>query len=425
MLASLLISVAGFEAGVRLLGVQAWTSPHWTYHPVLGWTQMPERRFAYTTRFGERVVVETNAHGFRDIEHTVDRPPGIRRLVVIGDSFSAAIEVNLEGTFWKRLEALLNHAGPDRWEVINLATGDWGTAQEWLALKQYGFAYDPDVVLLQIFPLNDICNNAIELAGLCRSGNDDLRPYFTLRGRGRGRGLEPASTQRSRNWLRRHSLTLRLLDGWWRLWRHRIDPPAQRDLDPDRLRVLGLGRLPPLLHSYVPVAHQAPVISAAWETTERLLLRINQRCKERGVKLLVMLAPFEVRLGERWEHFAAGRPPPPMERDYADDRLMRLFRAENVPIVSMKQVFDLHLDRVLPSRAGHFSPAAHALAAQALYDLMQTSGILDAGGGEDFDEAEPSTGGAATSGQPGKSPAHCAGHFAPPPKRAPAPRLRG
>src|SRR5207249_2550970 len=107
---------------------------------------------------------------------------------------------NLDQTFFRLLEERLNRTTTERWEVVNVGVGDFGTAQEWLALTRFGLPLAPDVVLLQIFPLNDVCNNSIELFDLCRSKNDPYRPYLI----DAESGLILTSAQPVRNFLRRH-----------------------------------------------------------------------------------------------------------------------------------------------------------------------------------------------------------------------------
>jgi hypothetical protein len=175
-----MLGVALFEGFVRLLQFDFNLSPYWKYHPVLGWTQVPNAVFDLEES-GEKLHVGFNSLGFRESNHTLVKPAGTKRIVVLGDSFCEVAQVNLEQTFFRRLQHLLNHdLGPAslKWEAINLGVGDFGNAQAFIALEKYGLAFSPDIVLLEVFPLNDICNNSIGLFGLCHSKNDPYRPYY-------------------------------------------------------------------------------------------------------------------------------------------------------------------------------------------------------------------------------------------------------
>jgi lysophospholipase L1-like esterase len=102
-----------------------------------------------------RVHIRVNAAGMRDDrEYPLSKPAGVRRVVVLGDSFSFAGKVALEQTFPKQLEARMNAAEPGRYEVLNLAVPGYNSRQQMLLLAERGLAYAPDLVLVA-FVLND------------------------------------------------------------------------------------------------------------------------------------------------------------------------------------------------------------------------------------------------------------------------------
>jgi hypothetical protein len=362
--------VAFFEAGFRAAGLEFNLSPNWRYHPVLGWSQVPDGSYDFVLE-GRQVQVSFNSAGFRDTEHERAKPPRVKRILVIGDSFSEAVQVNLEETFHQRLEAMLDEREPGRWEVINLGVGDFGTAQELVALTEYGLAFNPDVVIHQIFPLNDICNNSIELFELCRSDNDRYRPYF-VEAEGE---LRLTYRQPIRTALRRRIVSYGVLEHWiLRLTGH--DP--QNPDDPGRPRRLlesGFDGLDPLLLTYVPSEQQPRPIADAWRLTERLIERIVQTARARGIVYLGMVVPFELRLSPDWDDFARRQPPPRMDRKYPERRLSASFDRLGVPSVMMFEEFQPHLDEVLPYVGGHLSVAGHRRAAEALYRRLVESRI--------------------------------------------------
>src|SRR5262245_26253466 len=54
-----------------------------------------------------------NHEGWRDHDYTVAKPPGVTRILVLGDSYVQALQVPLDSTFHKQLERRLNaHARP-------------------------------------------------------------------------------------------------------------------------------------------------------------------------------------------------------------------------------------------------------------------------------------------------------------------------
>ena len=103
------------------------------------------------------VEYRTNSDGMRDDrEYPVEKPPGYRRLVFLGDSFTFGSGVVLEQTFVKQLAALLEGWTdvPYRWEVLNLGVPGYGTINEVESLEEKGLKYAPDVVIV-MYHLND------------------------------------------------------------------------------------------------------------------------------------------------------------------------------------------------------------------------------------------------------------------------------
>lgn len=101
------------------------------------------------------VDVRINARGLRerDIDHA--RPPGVRRVLMLGDSLTFGWGVAVEDTASRRLEARLRDDDPaGRWQVINAGVGNYNTRMEVRYLLAEGLRYEPEVVVLNYF-LND------------------------------------------------------------------------------------------------------------------------------------------------------------------------------------------------------------------------------------------------------------------------------
>lgn len=94
------------------------------------------------------VTVRINSQGIRaDEDIPLDKPPGVKRIVVLGDSYGMGYEVDLKDAFATRMADDLNAAG-EHVQIVNLSVSGYGTAEELLMLQNRGFAFHPDLVLL-------------------------------------------------------------------------------------------------------------------------------------------------------------------------------------------------------------------------------------------------------------------------------------
>ncbi|HSK80790.1 MAG TPA: GDSL-type esterase/lipase family protein [Thermoanaerobaculia bacterium] len=108
----------------------------------LGWALLPGARDRQTSAEFD-VPVRINAQGFRaDREYSPEPPPGITRLVAVGDSFTFGNGVHVHEAWPAVLERRLDA------EVINLGVAGYGVDQQLLMLESRGLDFQPDVVLL-------------------------------------------------------------------------------------------------------------------------------------------------------------------------------------------------------------------------------------------------------------------------------------
>jgi len=100
-------------------------------------------------------MAPTNSLGYRDLAHAIPKPPGIRRLVSLGDSFAWGASIEFDDTYAQRVGRALNRRRTgETWEVIQLSLPGMNTVEQASQLVEEGLAYGPDVVVLG-FVLND------------------------------------------------------------------------------------------------------------------------------------------------------------------------------------------------------------------------------------------------------------------------------
>ncbi len=101
---------------------------------------------------------QINAQGMRSAcDYAYAKPKGVRRIVCLGDSFTAGYEVEQAETFASVLERELASQS-QRVEVLNAGVSGFSTAEELLYLERELGRYEPDVVVLSFFS-NDLADN--------------------------------------------------------------------------------------------------------------------------------------------------------------------------------------------------------------------------------------------------------------------------
>ena len=100
-----------------------------------------------------RVSVATNSRGLRDREYSFEKPPGMLRVIMLGDSFTEGWGVPEKDTYVRRIERLYAEHGTKA-EVINTGVGNWNTVQEVEFFLTDAYRYNPDIVVLN-FTFND------------------------------------------------------------------------------------------------------------------------------------------------------------------------------------------------------------------------------------------------------------------------------
>ena len=117
-------------------------------NPAMGHEHRPNGR---ARLMGTDVVI--NSRGLRSPEFNVEPTPGVRRLIVLGDSLTFGWGVEEPDTYSRVLERMLNGSGR-RYEVINAGVGNYNTSQEVAWFAERGLAYKPDEVVLGFY-IND------------------------------------------------------------------------------------------------------------------------------------------------------------------------------------------------------------------------------------------------------------------------------
>jgi hypothetical protein len=342
IIAGLVVALIICEVGLRLMGIGY--PDFYENDPCLGSCLRPGIEGYYLKEGGAWVSI--NSDGMRDREHAIKHPPNTLRIAVLGDSFSEAMQVNQDETFWaimeKNLQGCPGLAGRQV-EVLNFGQAGFGVAQEFLALRHRAWKYSPDVVLLALFT-DDVRRNT---PGLMEYA---FNPYFSLEG---GKLVlhdklareewEQAMKRRGwawkfARWRQDHFRVFQLLDHsqreiktWWSQLRQAnasvgANPGSEAGLSDD-----------------IYCEPRSKACHEAWQVTEALLVAMRDEIAARGAKFYVVVLTNGAQVDPdpaKPAMFAKSLGVPDLL--YADRRLEKFCQQQDIPILLLAPAFQQH-----------------------------------------------------------------------------------
>ena len=133
-------------------------TPAWAYDPLIGARFTPQWTGRYFPSSGEEFVqVRSNRWGFRFPEYDLEKLPGTRRVALLGDSVTAALQVEADAHFRALLEGALNLHQPT--EVLNFGIPGTGPVAHLNVYRHFARRFDPDVVVIGIYTGNDFTDD--------------------------------------------------------------------------------------------------------------------------------------------------------------------------------------------------------------------------------------------------------------------------
>lgn len=354
--------------------------------PILGWRLEPSVRLInQNVEFS--VPIEYNSRGWRDTEHTLEKPEGTFRILVLGDSFMEAYSVALDDAFHRQLESLINASRATQIEVINLGVGGYGTLQEYQVFMEEGRLYDPDLVLVAFYTTNDVRNNSMEIEAestetfkvnsrpyLLPGGPDDwevVTTHYELAVQEYEEAIRQAQEEDTGFSIENLAI-VRLI----RQAQLRRDSQALTSAD---------ANLEQNLHFWIGVDSCEPTViyDEAWTITSRIFARLHQAVEDSGGQLVVFTVPG---LQEVDQEFKARVEELDPDHIYCldslpgNDRLRDVLSDLDVPMLDLVPTF-----REEENNKGvdlfrwtdqHWNEAGHALAAEQVYEFLSDQGLL-------------------------------------------------
>jgi len=278
------------------------------YHTAAQYGPVALRRLQPNTVFWHTSVdgswqFRTNAQGFRDDEDwSIEKPAGQIRVLVLGDSNTQGFEVRQEQTYSAVMQRALRRRGLDA-KVMNSGVSGFGTAEELAFLENEGIRFAPDAVVLGFFG-NDFEDNvkaglfALHGGALTQQKDSHLPGVGVLRVINAIPGV---------SWLSENSYLYALaLNTTW-----------------EAAKTFLLERSKAELATEYAVPQGEPKAGGDFQLALRLIERMSEFCRSRGIPLIVIDVPLP-------EHLFPDASTPPSEllafRSSVPDELVDGFR---------------------------------------------------------------------------------------------------
>lgn len=350
----LLVGIAG-EFVFRFLDGQSFSEkfdklpqgPLCQYDPLLGWAGIPHKKGVLKGDVDMEVMyISMNGEGFFDSKHQVVKPPGRKRILFLGDSFTIGFGVSRKNRYTDRIREYL----PPGFEVINMGMWGWSTDQELLVLREEGLKYSPDVVVLAMF-VDDISN--------CHffSVNEGLflKPKFSLSGENALKlGNVPVPNNRTKSLLYNIMLTR-----FYKL-RNRIGVGS-------KFQKMG----------FFSVFDKAFLKEYKYTLPLRIVSEVQGVLKSNQAKLLLVIIPYTDQFMKN-KIYAAGKGAfgiPPERLDLGlPQKVIKLYcKRAGIPVLDLLPAFKAEYgkEKLFFKRDLHWTVAGHRLAARTIYQHLR------------------------------------------------------
>lgn len=260
------------------------------------------------------VLVKTNNFGMRDDEPSPVQDGSVRRIAVLGDSFTFGFGVAGEHTYANVLERLLNqNATNEHFEVLNFGVGGYATRDEALVFEHKALAWQPELAIIG-YVFNDPQIDPVQ----------PLHAYFQ----------EPTWWQ--------YSNVLRLVASAKRFW------DIQRYGAGDYFRYLHAKDL------------------KYWQSVVAAFTRISEVAETNNIPVLLVIFPRTSQIGPDYSY------------QDIHQQIAQTAKGRNIQVLDLLDSFMPHTRQALMVKPddAHPSELGHEIAAGAIYEWLGQNGYL-------------------------------------------------
>ena len=327
----------------------------------LSWVPRKNIRGIHNKRGSFSTTFTTNSRGLRDKEYSLKKPDGVKRIVVVGDSFTWGFGVNDNENYTERLESMLHNA-----EVINLGVTAYQLWKEILYFKKEGVLYNPDILIVGLC-LNDFIHGKIEEKKVTSASN--------IKDHGKTEAKSQAATPINfKYYLKKYVFQN---SAFFTFILDRINTSKSIIKGLSYIGLKELTGFEDLDWNLMPALKDYPdYLKKCWEETQSDLLQFKRLASDSGVRLIIAVIPSvqsiqEISFRHTISYSIFDKDDFDLDKPY---RMLKEFALKNnIEIIVPVNVFreanrggqHLYLKRDM-----HFSAAGHDLFAHAIADYL-------------------------------------------------------
>jgi len=344
------------------------------------WAPRPnfDMEMSYLTPSGERVpfTLHHSSQGLRGDE-VPPKQPGEFRVLMLGDSFTYGWNVSQGEDVPSQLQEILRAAHPNEAiTVINMGVPAYAPWQALELLKARGLAFAPDLVILQLFPANDITESLTKFGRtLPAFGQWETHKMFTW-------WQQQDRAYRLERWLRTHSAAYNVLreSGFGGrgipgiVYRFRLTRGTGAiNVDTGAARTYWLEALRTQWY---------PELTESWTECQKDVIAIAETCRTNNIEFLAYAIPLNIFSDAQWQSAfdeSSRKAGEHIEYEaYRDTKLMEEFFAANklpwMPLLEPLQA-TVKPDAYFIPGDGHLNSEGCRFVARLLAEQLAAQGL--------------------------------------------------
>jgi lysophospholipase L1-like esterase len=325
---------------------------------------------------GKMVTIRTNSLGLRGKEINIKKPNGVKRILVLGDSYTFGVYCENSDVYPVVLETLYEREGLSNIEVINAGYADgWSPDQHYAWFVNRGIEFGPDIVIYGFFIGNDI--TGISSSTWIELDRHDLpvrivNPNIYIDEFGRIRSKVKDSKTVGQEYVYRIPL---LRESHFFILLNRALQKLYRNTTGENALNRGWGDTPfdPILKPSLSKEHQGKE-----ELFLKLLNGMREVANNNGAKFLLLMIPVNFQVEpEEFLKKVLGSSKFDIQRDYFKE-LEPILEQKNIEYLNLLSLMRSRPEGKYYPRNGevHFNPSGHRFTANELKKKLDELGWL-------------------------------------------------